>query len=382
MGGRSGWRHGQLTTVLRAVRGRAVPPAPRAASSQVAEHGATGTGAAGSGARHAAAPPEDEPGDALAHAAHARHVASTPASERPLPLGSDAVASEAPADPSGPGASGHAAAPGVSAAALDALDARRRRQVLDPFDVPLGRPVRWGSAAARQVDGTTCGAAVLGMLAAAGDPALAYWLVTGRAPDGALPPELTGLDLTEPPAPHDPDAPEWFRTPDGRAAHVDATGEEAAAARWGLLQATLHRRSTARALGPFPWPRSLGTPPWGAARLARFPGVAYRSVLVDDTRTAEVDDVLARVDAALDRGVPVPLYSGGDLADGLGAAVPRHVVLAVGRTADGYRVYEPGAGAVLPVPREALREPTGPVPGLGHWTHLAWALLPVRPRVA
>jgi hypothetical protein len=313
----------------------------------------------GSAARHAAAPPEDVPGDALAQDVHPRHIASSSAS---------AIA--------------HPATHGVSAAALDALDPRRRRQVLAPFDVPLGGPVRWGSAAARQVDGTTCGAAVLGVLAAAGDPALAYWLVTGRAPDGVLPPELTGLDLTEPLAPHDPDAPEWFRTPDGRAAHVDATGEEAAAARWGLLQAALHRRSTARALGPFRWPRSLGTPPWGAARLARFPGVAYRSVLVDDTRTAEVDDVLARVDAALDRGVPVPLYSGGDLADGLGAAVPRHVVLAVGRTGDTYRVYEPGAGAVLPVERAALREPAGPVPGLGHWTHLAWALLPVRPRVA
>ncbi|VTR77044.1 hypothetical protein [Cellulomonas hominis] len=352
VGGRAGWRHAQLTTVLRAVRGRVVPPAPRkpGAAAGVAGAGLADAGA-GAGARHVGA--------------HA---------------GARVGTSEDPAAGHEGAARHRASASLIDPAALDALDPRRRRQVLAPLDVPLGRTVRWSSAAARQVDGTTCGAAVLGMLAAAGDPALAYWLVTGRAPDGVLPPELTGLDLTDPPAPHDPDAPEWFRTPDGRAAHADATGEEAAAARWGLLQAALHRRSTARALGPFPWPRALGTPPWGAARLARFPGVAYRSVLVDDTRTAEVDDVLARVDSALDRGVPVPLYSGGDLADGLGAAVPRHVVLAVGRTDDGYRVYEPGAGAVLPVERAALREPAGPVPGLGSWTHLAWALLPVRPR--
>jgi hypothetical protein len=62
------------------------------------------------------------------------------------------------------------------------------------------------------------------------------------------------------------------------------------------------------------------------------------------------------------------------------AAVPRHVVLAVGRAGDGYRVYEPGAGAVLPLPRTALLSPAGPVPALGHWPHLAWALLPTPTR--
>lgn len=376
MSGRTGWRHAQLTTVLRALRGRVVPPAPRESrvphtAAHVAGPGAPGSSSGHEGAaghegvagHEGAAGREGAVGHEgpVGHEGAARHRAAAP---------DPALRALGPLDP----------ALRALDPALEALDPRRRRQVLAPLDVPLGRTVRWGSAAARQVDGTTCGAAVLGMLAAAGDPALAYWLVTGRAPDGVLPPELTGLDLTDPPAPHDPDAPEWFRTPDGRAAHADATGEEAAAARWGLLQAALHRRSTARTLGPLPWPRALGTPPWGAARLARFPGVAYRSVLVDDTRTSEVDDVLARVDSALDRGVPVPLYSGGDLADGLGAAVPRHVVLAVGRTDDGYRVYEPGAGAVLPVERAALREPAGPVPGLGSWTHLAWALLPVRPR--
>lgn len=265
---------------------------------------------------------------------------------------------------------------------LDGLDGRRRAQVRAPLDVPLGGAVRWGTAIARQVDGTTCGAAVLGLLAAAGDPVLARWVVTGDLPDGSLPPEIDGLDLPDPWHPADPDAPDWFRTPDGRAAHEAATGEHAAAARWALLQAALHRRSTARGIaGVLPWPRSLGTPPWGAARVARFPGVAYRAVLVDDTRTDEVDDLLARVDAALDRGVPVPLYAGGDTSGGLAAALPRHVVLAVGRTADGgYRVYEPGAGAVLPLDREVLRHPVGPQPALGRWTHLAWALLPVRPR--
>ncbi len=312
---------GQLTTVLRALGGRRVPPAPAPAAR---------AGAAGRAVR---------------------------------------------------GASADAGVAPLLAPLLGGLDARRRRQVLAPLDVRPGRPLRWGTAAARQVDGTTCGAAVLGVLAAAGDPVLAAWLVTGRLPDGVVPPELAGLDLPEPPDPADPGAPAWFRSPDDRLAHADARPAEAAAARWGLLQAALHRRSTARAVaGLLPWPRALGTPPWGAARVARFPGVTYRAVPVDDTRADEVRDLLARVDDALDRGVPVPLYSGGDLSGGLAAAVPRHVVLAVGRTDDGYAVYEPGAGAVLPLPRAALLDPRGPVPALGHWTHLAWALLPVPAR--
>lgn len=323
----------QLTTLLRTVRGRRALPA-------VVRGGAGGTG--GTGARGEAREPEAGAG--------ARAV-DAPGDPRPL----DAV--------------------------LDGLDARRRRQVRAPLDVRDGGLVRWGSAAARQVDGTTCGAAVLGLLAAAGDPALAAWLVTGDLPDDDVPPELDGLVLPEPPEPHDADAPTWFRSPDDRVVHVTATPAEASATRWGLLQAALHRRSTLRAVaGMLPWPRSLGTPPWGAARVARFPGVRFRAVLVDDTRPDEVAAVLDAVDRALDAGVPVPLYAGGDLADGVGAAVPRHVVLAVGRTPDGYRVYEPGAGRVLALPRAALEHPDAPQRALGGWTHLTWALLPTPTR--
>jgi hypothetical protein len=332
-------RHGQLTTVLRALRGRTVPPAPVRAAPVRAD----------------SAPP----------------VPAVPAvPEPPVP---------APPD-SGRGEPSRVRE--IPAELLAGLDARRARQVRTPLDVPLGAPVRWGTAVARQVDGTTCGAAVLGLLAAAGDPVLAAWLVTGRLPDGAahLPPELAGMTLFEPLHPADPDAPAWFRSPDDRRVHAAATGAEATAARWGLLQAALHRRSTERAVaGVLPWPRALGTPPWGAARAARFPGVAYRAVLVDDTRADEVADLLARLDIALDHGVPVPLYSGGDLSGGLAAAVPRHVVLAAGRTADGYRVYEPGTGRVLPLTHTALLAPAGPVPALGHWTHLTGAVLPTRP---
>ncbi|PVU83608.1 hypothetical protein DDP54_12085 [Cellulomonas sp. WB94] len=249
-----------------------------------------------------------------------------------------------------------AGAPAKSADALvDAvseLDARERAQVTHPLRPAPGTDMlRLGTAAARQTDGTTCGSSVLAMLAAAGDPPLAYWLVTGRTLAGYRPAELDGVD--------------------------DAAGP---AVRFGDLQQALKARSTARAvLGLLPWPRALGTPPWGAARVARFPGVAYRSVLVDDTRSDEVAVVLARAARALDRGVPVPLYTGGDLSMGLATAIPRHVVLLTARTADGFTVYEPSSGRLLPLTTDEVTSPGGPVPALGGWSHACWALLPVRP---
>jgi len=236
--------------------------------------------------------------------------------------------------------------------AVGELDERERDQVIHPLRPAAGTDqLRLGTAAARQTDGTTCGSAVLAMLAAAGDPTLAYWLVTGRALAGYRPVEARGVD--------------------------DAAGP---AVRFGDLQQALKDRSTSRAvLGLLPWPRALGTPPWGACRVARFLGVAYRSVLVDDTRVDEVATVLARAARALDRGVPVPLYTGGDTGTGLATAIPRHVVLLTARTADGFTVYEPSSGRALPLTTDEVTSPRGPVQALGGWSHVCWALLPVRP---
>lgn len=236
--------------------------------------------------------------------------------------------------------------------AVSELDTRERDQVTDPLRPASDSDVlRLGTAAARQTDGTTCGSSVLAMLAAAGDPTLAYWLVTGRTLAGYRSPELDGVG--------------------------DAAGP---AVRFGDLQEALKRRSNARAvLGLLPWPAALGTPPWGAARVARFPGVAYRSVLVDDTRPAEVAVVLNRAARALDRGVPVPLYTGGDAAMGLATAIPRHVVLLTSRTPDGFTVYEPSTGRLLALTTDEVTSSQGPIPALGDWSHVCWALLPVRP---
>jgi hypothetical protein len=308
-------RHLQLTSVLRTLCGQPVPAA-RATSAPTAGRS-----------------PASTPTLPAAPRASATAVPDADLVARALTAGASRAAAER------------------LAGAVAALPARERAQVAHPLRPARGSDVlRLGTAAARQTDGTTCGSAVLAMLAAAGDPTLAYWLVTGDRVAGHEPVELRGVD--------------------------DVAGP---AGRFGALQEALKRRSNARSLfGLLPWPPALGTPPWGAARVARYPGVAYRSVLVDDTRPGETTRVLARAGRALDRGVPVPLYTGGDLSGGLASAVPRHVVLLTGRTAEGYAVYEPSSGRLHDVASADLVVPHGPLAALGHWSHVAWAVLPVR----
>ncbi|WP_435735384.1 hypothetical protein V5D56_10970 [Cellulosimicrobium sp. PMB13] len=270
---------------------------------------------------------------------------------------------------------------------LPALSVEARHEVVDPFgrgpslartDGPAVRPLVLGGAPARQVDGTTCGSAALALLAAAGDPVLALWLVTGVVLDDASTASTgTGADpVPGPPAAGDRPPGDG---PPGRAEH-----------RWRGLQQVVKARTGRRALGPFPWPGALGTPPWGAARTARYAGVRFTHHVVDGDRGSSVLD--AALDAAA-HGVPVPLFTGGDLSAGVAAAVPRHVVLLVAAdaaspehiaTADEPRVrrcwvYEPSSGAVHRLDAAHLAagaEVAAVRRALGGWPHVVWAVLP------
>ncbi|UKJ64272.1 hypothetical protein H1Q78_02055 [Cellulosimicrobium cellulans] len=243
------------------------------------------------------------------------------------------------------------------AATLGTLDPGTRRAVVDPLrrvvsggwsgprDPASVRPLEVGGAPARQTDATTCGSAVLALLAAAGDPVLALWLVTGLVPGETAPV----------PAP----------LPEG-------------AARFRVLQQEVKRRTNRAALGPLPWPAALGTPPWGAARTARYADLRYVERVVVGARSEQV--VRAALVAAA-RGVPVPLFTGGDLALGIATAVPRHVVLLTDADARTRRcrVYEPSAGTVHDLGAASLldgaRTPDV-LRALGGWPHVCWALLP------
>lgn len=208
-------------------------------------------------------------------------------------------------------------------------------------------PLTWAGAPARQHDPTTCGSAVLAQLAAAGDPVLAIWIETGLRTGPVAPPELVAAQAAARP------------------------GDT----RFDALQRALKRRSTQRALLGLPWPGALGTPPWAAARTARYADVRYEHRVVDAGRISRLEHAVSLVEEALRAGIPVPLFSGGTLATGVASAVPRHVVLVTAVTASGWLVYEPSRGEVLELLTADLGTPR-PRAALGGWTVPAWVLLP------
>lgn len=237
------------------------------------------------------------------------------------------------------------------AAHLAEADASTRRATRDP--------VRAMARAGRQGDGTTCGSSVLTMLAAHGDPTLALWLAAGVVVRTAPPPELS-------------DAPD---------AALRALADAPREARFASVQRVLKRRTSRAAVLGAPWPARYGTPPWTAARTARFLGVPFDHHPLDDTDRPHLDAALDRVERAVSVGVPVPLYTGGDSSRGWGTALPRHVVLAVDVDEAGLHVWEPGRGAVVAADRAALTAGR-PHAALGHWNHLVWVLPPRLPGLA
>jgi hypothetical protein len=189
---------------------------------------------------------------------------------------------------------------------------------------------RRGGVRLDQVDGTTCGSAVLVALAAWADPA-----------------ETARLDGDD----SESDAAAAAAAGSGVTAGARAGVAVGFGARFDARQREVHRQSTRF------WPQALGTSPWGMVRWLRrhVPGAGpYRVRLVDDVSTTDLDDALAQVRVALAAGRPVPLL--------VGALVPRHYVLAIGVQAIGvqgdgrWRVYEPTSGEVRALDLRLVRE--------------------------
>jgi hypothetical protein len=159
------------------------------------------------------------------------------------------------------------------------------------------------------------------------------------------------------------------------------------APRFAALQRRVHRACSRT--GPVPWPMRFGTAPWAAAAVARFDGVRYTHRVVGGPGAVAT---LEAAVAAASSGVPVPLFTGGDLDGGWQAAVPRHVVLLADArpgqgsgAADGVvRIYEPSSATLHTVPTAVLLAPdaaTEPqrallTAALGRWPHVVWAVLP------
>ena len=171
-----------------------------------------------------------------------------------------------------------------------------------------------GGAKLDQVDGTTCGSAVLVALAAWADP-------------------------TE------------TRQLDGQSGGVAAVGAAGLAVGFGgrfdARQRQVHKESTRF------WPQALGTSPWGMVAWLRrhAPGAGpYRVRLVDDRNAADLTAAVEAANAALAAGRPVPLL--------VGSAIPRHYCLALSATGDAWHVYEPTSGEVRVVPLDHVRRST------------------------
>jgi hypothetical protein len=196
---------------------------------------------------------------------------------------------------------------------------------------------RAGDVAPAQQSGTTCGSACLTVTRMLADDAYAAQVLRG--------------DATGPP------------TPAERFAAAERQMARATNAPWspsGRLQ--------------LPWPRSLGTPPWGArAALESLTGVGRGGYAVlwvrwlgPGPRSAAYDDLRTRVT----RERPALLYVGSPW-------LPRHVVLVLPGTGRApLMAYEPAEGRFRELEEDAF---AGARLGLGGW-HVPWALVAVTRR--
>lgn len=182
-----------------------------------------------------------------------------------------------------------------------------------------------GDSAPAQQSPTTCGSASLTIARMLADPALAAWISSGagaRAVRGRLP--APGTEVSR-----------------------FAAYEQVVAARTNGLVGPGGRLQ-------LPWPRALGTPPWGARRElelgASDPGADYDVAWVRQRSTAGLQQVYAALRRRVRTGRPALLYVGN-------ARLPRHVVLVMPATGrQGLDVYEPSAGRVVDLPEQAFVE--------------------------
>lgn len=169
----------------------------------------------------------------------------------------------------------------------------------------------------------------------------------------------------------------WVRTGDpGGRAFPDRPGQQAdPPARLGAYAALVHRRTTAL-VGPdghlqAPWPRALGTPPWGVCRelesLGAPPGTRYGTVVVRRASPLRLGRLIDTMAARIGPRCPGVLYVGSRW-------LPRHIALVVpSSSGSGVAVYDPGGGTVRQLDSWLVGELAGGRAELGGWG-FAWLL--------
>ncbi|MDQ2755731.1 MAG: hypothetical protein M3Y71_04085 [Actinomycetota bacterium] len=200
-----------------------------------------------------------------------------------------------------------------------------------------------GDRAPAQHSATTCGAASLTVARLLADPGFAGWMQTGVSAGSAGRAFLPNL-----------------ATPD----------ERFAAAEELTIRRTNHLVGPGRRL-QLPWPRGLGTPPWGARHElehgAATPGTRYVVRWCRPGGVSARRRLLERVGRAVTPGRPAALYVGSSL-------LPRHVTLVVAGADGGPVLYDPSAGVVLALDPDAL---SAARLGVAGWPVPWCAVLPV-----
>jgi hypothetical protein len=158
----------------------------------------------------------------------------------------------------------------------------------------------------------SCGSAALTVARMSADPAFAQWVLSGVARHGG--------------------------SPDGRTEQARFAEQERL-----VMGRTNAFVGSGRRL-QLPWPRALGTPPWGARRElesgAAAGGARYRLRLVRFASAATLTRTYRQLQHLVHDGRPALLYVGN-------AVAPRHVTLVL--PGDGRAVldvYDPATGAV------------------------------------
>ena len=172
---------------------------------------------------------------------------------------------------------------------------------------------------------TTCGSASLTIARMLVNPAFAAWIRDG------IPKDARDADV--------PDA--------GTERQRFAAYEQVVAGRTNALVG-------AGGALQLPWPRALGTPPWGARRELEFgaaaPGAHYDVTWLRHRSAGALTRAYAVLQARVRDGRPALLYIGN-------ARLPRHVVLVMPPSGDqDLDVYEPSIGRVVDLPRQTFVE--------------------------
>lgn len=175
-----------------------------------------------------------------------------------------------------------------------------------------GFRLRSGDQGPLQQSPVTCGSACLTVARMLVNPEFAHWVATGEGPRADAPPGATEQERF-------------------------AAYERVVMSRTNGLIAAGHRLN-------LPWPRALGTPPWGAKKELEFgaskQGTEYDISVLRGRTAAGLRAAHARLVEVVDEGEPALLYIGNSV-------LPRHVVLVLPGDRDRLLdVYDPGTGRV------------------------------------